>query len=117
MSIPGDHAELAERWGRGLAGDWAALADLAAPDMRVWHSSDGQWLDRDESTARMEHATAGAPPAFSGVSTLVTERGFVVQATVDSPDGTTHIVQLVTVEDGRVVACEEYLAPMASRPT
>jgi ketosteroid isomerase-like protein len=116
MSIPADHAELAERWGRGLAGDWAALAELASPDMRVWHSSDGQWLDRDESTARMEHAAAGAPPAFGRVSTFVTEHGFVVQATLDGPDGATHVVQLLTVEDGRVVACEEYLAPTMSRP-
>jgi len=110
MSKQSTHAEVAARWAQGLAGDWARLAELASPTMAVWHSSDDRWLDREESEHRMAEATPGAPPAFRDVRTLVTERGFVVQATLDGDDGPTHVVQILTVERGRIAACEEYLA-------
>ncbi len=61
----------------------------------------------------MAEAAPGVPPAFRDVRTLVTERGFVVQATLHGDDGPTHVVQILTVEQGRIAACEEYLARLA----
>jgi hypothetical protein len=103
--------QIARQWGEGLAGDMTRLAGIASPDMRVWHSSDGIWLDRDTAQARMAAAGGDAAPlGFTDIRTMVTERGFLVQATIERDGLQTHIVQLLTVEDGRVAACEEYIA-------
>jgi hypothetical protein len=108
------NAEVAARWAEGLSGDWAILASLTSPTMRVWHSHDDLWLDTAASQARMDGA-GGPPkgPVFDGVKVHVTESGFVVQAALTGFAGAarTHIVQVLTVEDGLVAACEEYIAP------
>jgi ketosteroid isomerase-like protein len=41
---------------------------------------------------------------------MVTERGFLVQATIERDGRHAHVVQLLTVDDGKVTACEEYIA-------
>jgi hypothetical protein len=108
------HDEVATRWVQGLRGDWAVLEDLSAPTMRVWHSHDDRWLTREGSEARLaESGAAGSPPAFDDIRAVATTTGFVVQASVDGPDGSgrMHIVQVCTVIDGHVAACEEYIAP------
>ncbi|MDO8363033.1 MAG: hypothetical protein Q7V88_09055 [Actinomycetota bacterium] len=111
---------VAAQWAKGLAGDWAILAQLSSPTMRVWHSHDDMWLTREESIARMAAAAADAPappPSFEQVRTLATATGFVVQATVQGlggQPGPTHIVQICTVVDGLIAACEEYIAPETS---
>jgi hypothetical protein len=108
------HDEVATRWVQGLGGEWALLEELASPTMRVWHSHDDRWLSREESEARLaESGAAAAPPAFADLRVVATTTGFVVQASVDGPDGggRMHIVQVCTVVDGRIATCEEYIAP------
>jgi hypothetical protein len=106
--------EVAARWAEGLSGDWAILATLTSPTMQVWHSHDDQWLDTAASQARMDEA-GGPPrgPVFDAVKVHVTQGGFVVQAALHGIAGAarTHIVQILTVEDGLVARCEEYIAP------
>lgn len=108
------HDEVATRWVQGLGGEWTVLEELSAPTMRVWHSHDDRWLTREESEARLaESGAAAAPPAFDDIRAVATTTGFVVQASVDGLGGSgrMHIVQICTVVDGRVAACEEYIAP------
>jgi hypothetical protein len=96
-----------------------ALAEIASPEMRVWHSTDGEWLDRSTATTRMAEAqdAAPAPTVFEVIAVHVTERGFVVQARVERAEGRTHVVQVLTVEDELVCACEEYIALEADPTT
>jgi hypothetical protein len=117
MAIP-THQDVADRWVEGLRGDWSTLEELSAPTMRVWHSFDNIWLERGEAGARM--AESGAEAALSelqDIRTQTTERGFIVQACIDRGTGAgagaarTHIVQVLTVVDGMIAACEEYVAP------
>jgi hypothetical protein len=110
-----DNDELARQWAEGLAGDLAAMAPLTSPTMRVWHSTDGQWLDTAEAAQRMAEASETAViGAFEDVRTTTTPTGFVVQAVIDRGGVRTHIAQVLTVEDGLVVAVEEYIAPEES---
>ena len=115
MAAP-THQDVADRWVKGLRGDFATLEALCSPTMRVWHSFDNAWLDREESTARMAESGLGAAlPELHDVRTQTTERGFIVQASIESGESAarTHIVQLLTVVDGKIAACEEYVAPEA----
>lgn len=112
-----DHSDIAARWAEGLEGDWGILAELASPTMRVWHSHDDLWLDRDAANARMAAAPAAAPTVFRQVRTHPTPTGFVVQAAIDREGVLTHIVQVLTVEDGRIASCEEYIAPVTEPST
>jgi ketosteroid isomerase-like protein len=106
--------EVAEAWLQGLAsGDYSGLQDLANPDMRTWHSSDNVWMSRAESEARIASAPpSGVAPSFGAAKLTMTESGFVVQGKADLPGmGPTHILQLLTVDDGEILSIEEYLAP------
>ena len=106
--------ELAKRWVDGLTGNWSILEALCSPTMQVWHSHDNVWLKQAEAAARMAASGEGAPAlAFEDARATSTETGFIIQASIKSVDGTgrTHIVQVLTVEDGRVAVCEEYIAP------
>jgi hypothetical protein len=110
--------ETARRWVDGLKGDWSILAELSSPTMRVWHSHDDQWLTREESTARMAESGAGDNGgSFENLRATVTEKGFIVQGSltrIGGSAGLTDIVQICTVEDGRIASCEEYIAPEMS---
>jgi hypothetical protein len=108
------NAEIAAEWAKGLEGDWGILAALTSPTMRVWHSHDNAWLTTEESSARMAESDAMAtPPSFRDIRTIPTASGFVVQGWITglAGEGKSHIVQVCTVEDGRIAACEEYIAP------
>lgn len=110
-----DMPAIADQWVEGLTGNWALLATLTSPTMRVWHSHDDEWLDTVTASARM--ADSGANPmagGFHDVRATATATGFLVQASLDGLPGSSgrlQVVQVLTVEDGMVVACEEYLAP------
>jgi hypothetical protein len=110
------HEAVAARWVEGLTGDWSILETLSSPTMRVWHSHDNQWLTREEGAARMAESNGDAPPSmsFEDVRATVTEVGFIVQGSVaglGGGAGRTHIMQVLTVEDGLIASCEEYIAP------
>ena len=112
---------VAVAWAAGLAnGDLLALAPLTSPNMRVWHSTDGLWLTAAESQARMAEAAQAAPaamPGFEQVRSHVIPTGFVIQATMNYPGAPpTHIAQVCTVDNGVVVACEEYIAAQTAAP-
>jgi hypothetical protein len=111
------HQEVADRWVEGLRGDWSILEELAAPAMRVWHSFDNAWLERADAEARMADAGSQASLAhLEDIRTVATEHGFIVQASLEGGgDGAarTHIVQILTVVDGLIATCEEYVAPEA----
>jgi hypothetical protein len=113
MSVTTNEA-IAARWVEGLTGNWSILETLSSPQMRVWHSHDNVWLDREAAAARMAES-GGAPttPAFTDVRALATETGFVVQGSISGlgGGGQTHIVQIITLADGLVASCEEYIAP------
>jgi hypothetical protein len=116
MANPTNH-DVADRWVEGLRGDWSILEELSAPTMRVWHSFDNVWLERGEAEARMADAGNQAGLSQLGdIRTVTTEHGFIVQASLGSgSDGAarTHVVQILTVVDGLIAACEEYVAPEA----
>ena len=106
--------EIAIRWAQGLTSDFSLLDEVSSPTMMVWHSTDGAWIGREESTRRAAELERVGRPEFENVRSQVTERGFVVQATLVDPaheDRSTHIVQLVTVQSGLVTHVEEYIAP------
>ena len=109
------HQDVADRWVEGLRGDWSILEALSAPTMRVWHSFDNVWLDREESEARMAASESQAALSqLQDIRTETTEHGFIVQASLVAAGGgaaRTHILQILTVVDGMIVACEEYVAP------
>src|ERR1700722_15454070 len=105
--------EIADQWVDGLTGNWSVLETLSSPTMRVWHSHDNQWLTREEGAARMaESGTADQSPSFQDIRVTPTTHGFVLQGWADGLAGVkTHIVQICTVEKGKVASCEEYIAP------
>jgi hypothetical protein len=116
MSIA-ENQEVAQQWVAGLTGDWSILEALSSPTMRVWHSHDNVWLTREEGAARMESSqSAAAPPVFEDVRATPTDKGFIVQGSIAGLGGTgkTHIIQVLTVEEGKIAACEEYIAPEMS---
>jgi hypothetical protein len=106
--------EIAEQWVDGLTREWSVLETLSSPTMRVWHSHDNVWLDRADAAARMQQSgERTASPRFEDVRAIPTEKGFIVQGSIQglAGNGRTHIVQILTVEDGKIAACEEYIAP------
>jgi hypothetical protein len=107
------NADLAAQWVKGLSGDWTILEALSSPSMKIWHSHDNQWLTREEGAGRMaESRSTSSVPSFEDVRTIVTETGFVVQGSVEGLGaGRTYIVQICTVDAGRIASCEEYIAP------
>lgn len=111
-SIP--MAELAAAWLDGLTKDFAAVDSMSAPDMRVWHSTDAEWIDRGESDRRARLLEGAGRPVFSDVRTRAIDGGFLLQAAVEpqvAGGRVAFLVQIVTVVDGVVTAVEEYLAP------
>jgi ketosteroid isomerase-like protein len=107
--------EFAKRWIHALTRDLAAFNALCSADCRVWHSTDAKWMT---AQAAIDAAAArGGLPTFDDPRTAMTAEGFTVQtnATV-APVGKIHIVQLVTVKDGKATQVEEYIAPEMPMP-
>jgi hypothetical protein len=109
--------DLAELWVKGLQGDVAVLAEVVAPDARVWHSHDSTWLTLPESAQRMaQQAAEGKAPSggFDDVRAQVTASGTLVQGVLLAGalrPQPVHVVQVLTATEGFVVSVEEYLAP------
>lgn len=108
--------EVADQWVEGLTGNWAILETLSSPTMRVWHSHDNTWLTREEGAARMASETRDYAPVFQDVRATPTQKGFIVQGSIAGLGGAgkTHIIQVLTVKDGKIASCEEYIAPEMS---
>ncbi|MDA3644250.1 hypothetical protein LZ318_31445 [Saccharopolyspora indica] len=100
--------EIARGWAGALANP-DDYYDLSAPDCKVWHSSDNKWMaTKDAIDAVKAH---GGLPTARNTSYTLTEKGFIVQATLTLRETTVHIVQVATVNDGKVVSIEEYIGP------
>jgi hypothetical protein len=108
MSDPSTR-ELMKRWEAALA-DVLLFREICTPDCQVWHSADNKWMTA-EAAIEAARDRGGLPP-FKNVRITVTEHGFLAQAstTVD-PVGTIHVLQLVTVKDGKAARVEEYIGP------
>ncbi len=104
-------------WKTALKGNLAVFNDICAPDCQVWHSSDDKWMSARAAVDNVRERVGELPP-FSDVRIQKTEQGFIAQGNIDiAPVGRTHIVQVVTVKDGKAVAIEEYISPeMALAP-
>jgi ketosteroid isomerase-like protein len=105
--------DVVARWAAGLADDMAGLDRILSPTARIWHSTDGQWLTREVAQRRMlEHQAAApaGPTSFRDVRFHVTRTGGVVQAVVGTADEVVHIVQILTIDGGQIVALEEFIA-------
>ena len=101
------------RWANGLAAGMAGLDRLLSPTARIWHSTDGEWLSKDVAQLRMEDSMPVGTdrPTFRDVRSLPTTNGGVVQGTIEPiPGVTVHVVQVLTIETGQIVALEEYVA-------
>lgn len=107
------------RWANGLATGMTGLDDLLSPSARIWHSTDGEWLSKDVARQRMEESMPVGTdrPTFRDVRSLPTTKGGVVQGTIEPVPGmTVHIVQVLTVDTGQIVALEEYVAAQSAAP-
>lgn len=103
--------EIAERWAEGLAGDYTTLDKYGTADMRVWHSSNDHWLDKEEQRVHLEELQAQpVMPVLADTRWTLTESGFLVQGVIEGATRT-HIIQVCTVVDGQVTEVEEYIAP------
>ncbi|MFG2657321.1 hypothetical protein [Streptomyces sp. NPDC048425] len=100
--------EIAQNWLRALS-DVDVFYEFCAPDCRVWHSSDDKWMSLKAAIDAV-HSRGGLPPFRNSRYTL-TGKGFVMQTSTTLKDTNVHIVQVATVEDGKVVSAEEYISP------
>ncbi|MBC3191728.1 hypothetical protein H7X46_11710 [Pseudonocardia sp. C8] len=102
--------DLARHWLRALE-DVDLFYEFCDPGCRVWHSADNAWMSLDDAI-RAVHDRGGLPE-FTGSRYTLTETGFVVQTSgrLEPPGVTVHLVQIATVENGRVVRAEEYIGP------
>ena len=111
---PRQSRDVATAWARAFGeGDLSTLEALSGPPMRIWHSYDDQWLDRDEGAARLAEADVADMPTPQQVRVHTTDEGFVLRAWIDAgPEiGKTHVLQFCVVDGGQVSSCEEYIAP------
>jgi hypothetical protein len=107
-----DNADIARLWAKGLTGDLAQLGALMSPSTRIWHSHDGVWLTLQQSAARMPEPS-GVTAAFADIRAQTTDTGVLIQATLPGASAgadPTHVVQVLTVDNGVVVQVEEYIA-------
>ncbi len=105
------------RWATGLANGMTGLEGLLSPTARIWHSTDGEWLSRDLAQRRMvekQVADAGTSAEFRELRFHAIASGGVIQAVIGSADDIVHIVQMLTIEGGQIVALEEYVAAQSS---
>lgn len=102
-------SELMAAWAGALA-DVDLFAQICTDDCQVWHSTDNVWMT---ARAAIDAAKArGGLPVFRDQRMTCTERGFLVQANVTvEPIGTIHVLQLVSVRDGKAAMVEEYIGP------
>lgn len=102
-------AALIKAWTEAL-GDLAQFWDICTPDCQVWHSADNKWMT---AAAAIEAASGrGGLPPFQNIRVTLTDGGFALQANVTvEPIGTIHVLQLVSVKDGKAARIEEYIGP------
>ena len=94
------------RWANGLAAGVAGLDRLLSPTARIWHITDGEGLSKECRAAPYGgQYVCRDRPTFRDVRSLPTTNGGVVQGTIEpTPGVTVHVVQVLTVETGQIVA-------------
>lgn len=100
--------ELAKGWIRALS-DVDLFYTLCADDCKVWHSADDKWMSVKEAVDAVHER--GGLPEFENSRYTLTEKGFFVQTSATLPTARVHLIQLVTVKDGKAVSAEEYIGP------
>jgi hypothetical protein len=111
MMLDKTNREIADRWVEGLSGDWVSLETDSSPELKVWHSSDSIWQDRQRQQEHIKELTSMPnPPKLLDLRAIVTELGFLVQGHLESRPRT-YILQICTVEAGKVTLVEEYISP------
>jgi ketosteroid isomerase-like protein len=105
--------QIAEQFVSALKGDINRLKDICAPDCQLWHSNDAKWMAQAPALeAFAEAQKAGLIPEFGELVITPTAKGFLSQTTMTlAPVGKMQIVQLITVEGGKITVIEEYIAP------
>lgn len=100
--------EIARGWIRSLS-SVDLFYEFCAPDCKVWHSSDDKWMTVKEAIDAV-HGRGGLPPFRNSRYTL-TDKGFFVQTSTTLNGTNVHLIQVVTVQDGKAVSAEEYIGP------
>ena len=100
--------ELAKGWIRALS-DVDLFYSLCADDCKVWHSADDKWMSVKEAVDAVHER--GGLPEFENSRYTLTDKGFFVQTSATLAAARVHLIQLVTVKDGKAVSAEEYIGP------
>ncbi|SFW79796.1 hypothetical protein [Amycolatopsis australiensis] len=100
--------ELAQGWIRALS-DVDAFHGLCAAGCRVWHSTDDKWITVEEAVDAVHER--GGLPEFENPRYTLTGKGFFVQTSATLAAARVHVIQVVTVEDGKAISAEEYVGP------
>ncbi|MER6667238.1 hypothetical protein ABT256_22025 [Amycolatopsis japonica] len=107
--------ELAQGWLKALT-DVDHFYEICTPDCRVWHSADDKWMSLKAAIDAVHDR--GGLPEFTNSRVTITEKGFFAQTSgvlkpqgEDGPEVKIHLIQIATVEGGKVVQAEEYIGP------
>ncbi|WP_426518115.1 hypothetical protein ACPPVQ_02030 [Diaminobutyricibacter sp. McL0618] len=98
--------ELAQRWLHALE-NVEEFRELCIPDARVWHSNDNIWVSLDLAIENV-HKAGGLPPLENPRYT-VTEKGFLVQFSIDLAGLRINDTIIVQTENGLAHTVEEYI--------
>jgi len=96
------------------AGDSAALGELYADDVVIWHNTDGIEMTKEQNLASLDALAAMTTArSFSNIRRYDIEGGFVQQHVMHldwgSGSGELPGCLIVTVEDGKIIRADEYL--------
>jgi ketosteroid isomerase-like protein len=97
------------------AGDVRAVGELYAPDVEIWHNTDGMAQGRDANLATLRWLTTHLPDArYTRVRRCATADGFVQQHVFVATNHAGQRVEVpacivATVHDGRITRLDEYL--------
>jgi ketosteroid isomerase-like protein len=96
------------------AGDSAALGELYADDVVIWHNTDGIEMTKEQNLASLDALAAMTTArSFSNIRRYDIEGGFVQQHLMHldwgSGSGELPGCLIVKVEDGKIIRADEYL--------
>ncbi|MGB0730170.1 MAG: nuclear transport factor 2 family protein [Ilumatobacteraceae bacterium] len=95
------------------AGDSAALGELYADDVVVWHNTDGIEMTKEENLASLDALAAMTTTrSFSNIRRYEIDGGFVQQHVMHldwgSGSGELPACLVIKVENGKIIRADEY---------